>query len=224
MTVVWAGMATLPERAGSRAMAIDSLIGQVDRLILSPGKNGDQAKFLGCAEAPDVFLGVDDDLIYPPDYVERVMFWLDHYPDAILSFHGWISGPKGEHEENFRCMEELKGPVEVDVVGTGVCAFRVQTIRPHPNDFEGPNQADLWLSLRAEREHITRVVMPHPGRWLGYTEWPHTIWHDTAHNMGGSLDAGESKRAALYHLLPMLNARHKREAEEREAQEASEEE
>jgi hypothetical protein len=158
-----------------------------------------------------VFIGVDDDLIYPPDYVERILIGLNEFPAAIVSFHGWVADSEGQHVENYRCMEFLGGPADVDVVGTGVCAFRVSTIRPRPDDFKLPNQADLWLALRAEREGIRRVVLPHPARWLGYTEWPHTIWHDTAYDIGGPLDAGESKRCALYELLPLLNERHDRE-------------
>lgn len=206
MTVVWAGMATLPERAGSRAMAIDSLIGQVDRLILSPGDKGDQQKFAGCGEAPDVFLGVDDDLIYPPNYVEDVLRWLNDYPDSIVSYHGWVAGDGGEHAENYRCMEAVNSVLPVDVVGTGVCAFRVEAIRPTLADFPKPNQADLWLAVKAIRDNVPRLVLPHPERWFGYTEWPHTIWHDTAYNIPGpdALNAGESKRAALQELLPLL--------------------
>jgi hypothetical protein len=203
-------MATLPERAGSRNMAIDSLIGQVDRLIVSPGDAGDQMKFAACADAPDVFIGVDDDLIYPPDYVSRILRWLSEYPECLLSFHGWVADDSGKHAQNYRCMEDLAQPVEVDVVGTGVCAFHVSTIRPLLEDFPHPNQADLWLALKAERLGVTRIVMPHPERWLGYTEWPHTIWHDTAYTVGGRLDAGESRRAALLELVPLLNARHGR--------------
>lgn len=206
MTTVWAGMATLPERAGSRAMAVESLIGQVDRLIITPGGAGDQEKFAACADAPDVFLGVDDDLIYPPDYVQNILRWLHDYPDSIVSYHGWVAGHGGEHVENFRCMEAVNSVIPVDVVGTGVCAFRVETIRPRPDDFKGPNQADLWLAIKAQRENVPRVVLPHPERWFGYTEWPHTIWHDTAYNIPGpdALNAGESRRAALAEFLPML--------------------
>ena len=206
MTAVWAGMATLPERAGSRAMAIDSLIGQVDRLIVTPGKKGDQQKFAACAEAPDVFLGVDDDLIYPPDYVETTLKWVREYPDSIVSYHGWVAGDGGEHVENYRCMEAVEDVQGVNVVGTGVCAFRVAAIRPLPADFPHPNQADLWLAVKAIRANVPRIVVPHPERWFGYTEWPHTIWHDTAYNVPGvdSLNANESRRAALHELLPLL--------------------
>ncbi|HET6917174.1 MAG TPA: hypothetical protein VFH56_13865 [Acidimicrobiales bacterium] len=187
-------------------MAVDSLIGQVDRLILSPGGAGDQMKFAAAAEAPDVFLGVDDDLIYPPDYVETTLRWLADYPDAIVSYHGWVAGNGGEHAENFRCMEAVNSLVGVDVVGTGVCAFRVEAFRPRPEFFKHPNQADLWLAIAAQERGVPRYVLPHRERWFGYTEWPHTIWHDTAHNVPGAdaLNAGESKRAALQELLPLL--------------------
>jgi hypothetical protein len=204
-------MATLPERAMSRAAVVDSLIGQVDQLIISSGDAGDQMKFAACANAPDIFLAVDDDLIYPPDYVATTLAWLDKYPDRIISYHGWVAGAHGDHIENYRCMEALDDPREVDVAGTGVCAFHISTIRPLIEDFRGPNQADLWLAILAERKGVGRVVVPHPERWFGYTEWPRTIWHDTAQRLGGRFDANETKAVALPELLGLLTERRKLE-------------
>lgn len=207
-------MATLNDRAGSRSTAVNSLIGQVDRLTLTNGeKIGDAAKFASCANAPDVFLGVDDDLIYPPDYVKVTLGWLREFPGCVVSYHGWVAGKDGDHAENYRCMEELAEPVDVDVVGTGVCAFSVSTIRPMMADFPLRNQADLWFALKAEREGIRRVVVPHPERWFGYTEWPRTIWTDTAFKTGSPLDGSEAKRAALRELLPLVELRHPLEPE-----------
>lgn len=204
---IWAGMATLPERAMSRAAVVDSLIPQVDQLIISSGDAGDQMKFAACANAPDIFFAADDDLIYPAEYVSTTLAWLKRYPRHIVSYHGWVAGKDGDHVENYRCMEPLLEPKEVDVIGTGVCAFHVSTIRPLLKDFKGANQADLWLAILAEKQGIPRVVVPHPDRWFGYTEWPHTIWHDTAYEVGGRYDASRTKRGALKELLPLLRER-----------------
>ena len=199
MTEIWAGLATLSERAGSRNMTIDSLLPQVDRLIVTLGDElGDQAKFAACPYAPGVFLGVDDDLMYPPDYVNRILAGLERYPGCIVTFHGWTMDENGERVDNYRCLEKVAEDVDVHVAGTGVCAFHVDTIRPTLSDFESKN-ADVWLSLKAARMGVRRVVLAHPDRWFGYYEpmGSRTMWTESAYKTGSSLDASEGRDRAV---------------------------
>jgi len=206
MTEVWAGLATLSERAGSRAMSIDSLLPQVDRLIVTLGDTlGDQAKFAACPVAPGVFLGVDDDLVYPPDYVATILAGLERHPGCIVSFHGWTMDAEGERVDNYRCLAKVEDDVQVHVAGTGVCAFHVDTIRPTPADFE-TNSADIWLALKAARMSVPRVVLAHPARWFGYYEplGSRTIWTESAHQTGSSLDASASRDKAIATLAAIV--------------------
>jgi hypothetical protein len=220
---VWAGMATLPERAGSRMMAIDSLLPQVDRVIVADGsERGDQAKFLACADAPGdtVFLGVDDDLIYPADYVQMILAGLDRYPGCIVSFHGWRMDNTGEcYTENYRCLENVWDDAEVHVAGTGVCAFHLDTIRPLMDDFESVN-ADIWLAVRAQQLGIRRMVLSHRSYWLGYAQMPGTlrdldgsetpladsIYTHTRYKTGTPLDGSTGFEDATSRLHGMLYA------------------
>lgn len=175
MTEIWAGMATVTGREDLRSMAVNSILPQVDRLIVANGdERGDQVKFLGCEHAPQdtVWVGLDDDLIYPPDYAETLIEGLERYPDSIVSFHGWTISEDGEcYAENYRCLENVWDDVEVHVAGTAVCAFRLSTIRPVMADFESVN-ADVWLAVRAQERGIRRVVLAHPSYWLGYSQLP----------------------------------------------------
>ncbi len=175
MPNIVAGMATITGREELRAIAVNSLVGQVDALLVANGdEGGDQMKFAGCRYAPadTIWLGVDDDLIYPPDYVQTILDGLDRHPGAIVSFHGWRFSSEGEpYEENYRCLERVVDEPEVHVVGTGVCAFHLDTIRPAMADFETIN-ADVWLSLRAQQRGVLRFVLPHPSYWLGYAQLP----------------------------------------------------
>lgn len=222
MTQVWAGMATLADRAGTRALAIDSIIGQVDRLIVAAGDTrGDQAKFLGCAEAPDdaIFLGVDDDLIYPADYVTTILRGLRAYPNSIVSFHGWRMNEKGDtYAENFRCLENVWDDEQVHVAGTGVCAFRLSTIRPTLDMFESIN-ADVWLSLRAQERGIPRVALAHPSYWIGYAQLPgvgsdgddgkplaRSVYAHTRHKTGTKLDGSAGFERATKRLHELIYA------------------
>lgn len=208
MSEVWAGMATLRDRAGLRAIAVTSLLPQVDRLIVADGETrGDQAKFLAVRDAPDdaIFLGVDDDLFYPPDYVENIVAGLERHPGCIVSFHGWTMNQAGERIDNYRCLEAVWDDVDVHVAGTGVCAFRIETIRPLMADFESVN-ADVWLALRAEERRIRRVVLSHPSFWLGYGQMPmaRTVYTHTAYETGTPLDSSAGRNRAVALLADLL--------------------
>lgn len=192
-------------------MAVNSLLPQVDRLIIADGvERGDQAKFLGCAEAPEdvVFLGVDDDLIYPPDYVETIVIGLQRHPGCIVTFHGWSMNKAGEcYAENYRCLENVWDDVQVQVPGTGVCAFRIATVRPSMADFETVI-ADVWLGLKAQQEGIPCWVLSHPSYWLGYAQMPmgRTLYTHTRHETGSKLDGSAGFRKATGQLHENLLA------------------
>lgn len=221
MTQVWAGMATITGREETRAMAANSILSQVDRLVIANGdERGDQAKFLGCADAPDdvIWIGIDDDLIYPSDYVDAIVAGLERYPGSIVSFHGWKMDEAGEcYVENFRCLENVWDDVPVHIAGTGVCAFRLDTIRPVMADFESVN-ADVWLSLRAEERQIPRVVLAHQSYWLGYSQLPgkvtaspdgavtlaDSVYTHTRYKTGTSLDGSVGFESATSQLRTLL--------------------
>lgn len=207
MSEVWAGMATLLERAGSRTMAVESLLPQVDRLVISPGdERGVDAKYDACHVAPDdaIFLGVDDDLLYPPDYVETTLRWLNEFPGCIVAYHGFTIDRDGERADNYRCLDALDEAVHVHVVGSGVCAFRLSTIRPLPEHFPVRGGADPWLALLAEQRGVPRIVVPHPDRWFGYTEWRRTMWTETSGRTGSALDGSVAMRKACARLVELL--------------------
>lgn len=209
MTEIWAGLATLSERAGSRNMTIDSLLPQVDTLTVSLGdRRGDQAKFAACAYAPGVFLGVDDDLVYPSNYVRTILDGLDRHPGCIVSFHGWTMDSHGQRIDNYRCLEKLDEDVQVHVAGTGVCAFHVDTIRPLMADF-GSLNADAWLALKAARMGVPRFVLAHPDRWFGYYEpmGSRTLWTESAYKTGSELDCSEGRDSALAALAEIVRDR-----------------
>lgn len=218
MTQVWAGMATITGREELRALAANSILSQVDRLVIANGdERGDQAKFLGCEHAPEdtIWIGIDDDLIYPPDYVESIVAGLDRYPCSIVSFHGWKMNAEGEcYVENYRCLENVADDTQVHVAGTGVCAFHLATIRPVMADFESVN-ADVWLAVRAEERGIDRFVLAHPSYWIGYAQLPgkfdlgstplaQSVYTHTRYKTGTSLDGSEGFERATAQLRTLI--------------------
>lgn len=115
----------------------------------------------------------DDDLIYPPDYFERLLAGAEKHK-AIVSFHGWnlrkrITDYYKARSERFICIHEVKEDVEADVIGTGVCLFE-KAILP---DFEKTydhfpygGAADIHLSHFAKTKGVKRVVLAHEKDWI----------------------------------------------------------
>jgi hypothetical protein len=207
VTQVWATMATIPERAGARAMAVESLLPQVDRLIITFGhEKGDQVKFDCCAEARDVFiLGVDDDLVYPPDYVERTIAGLQDYGfGAVVGYHGFTINQDGGREDTYRVLGDVEERVQVDVIGTGVVGFHSDALNLTPADFPTRNAAMFWVALKAARLGLPLVILPHQERWFpAYVEHQRTMWSETFEATGSHFDYSNTMQEPLRELIAL---------------------
>lgn len=207
MTQVWATMATVPERAGARAMAVESLLPQVDRLIVTFGHElGDQVKFDCCAEARDVYiLGVDDDLVYPRDYVSQTVAALKDYGGgAVVGWHGFTINQDGDRVDTYRCLGAVDERVQVDVIGTGVVGFYSDALNLTLRDFPTPNAAMFWVAAKAEALGVPRIVLPHPERWFpAYVEHQQTMWSDTDARTGSKFDYSATMQDPLSRLIAL---------------------
>jgi hypothetical protein len=204
MSEIWAGMATLPERAGARAMAIESLLPQVDHLHVAFGHEAGLAiKLTVCEHASGVYLGVDDDLVYPPDYVQALLAGLERHPRSVVGFHGYRVDVHGRRSENYRCLDAVGEDVQVDVLGSGVIAFRLDELRVTPADVPDPQGAEFWISILAEQAGLARWVLAHPARWFTYTEHERTMWNETEAQTGSFLDYSEARDRALHYYVEL---------------------
>ncbi|SLN57107.1 hypothetical protein ROA7450_02966 [Roseovarius albus] len=90
----------------------------------------DAGKFAFPAEKDDVVFTIDDDIIYPKDYIERMLQFADKVDLEQNSIgyqaHAWVFKKRfGKHGwRNFLFGKECKKIIKVDVLGTGtVCAM-----------------------------------------------------------------------------------------------------
>lgn len=194
---VTANIATYKPRIENWSLerAIDSLIGQVDEvrvycndlppsslinkysgqniLFVYNGRNlTDNGKFffLEDLKEPEIYLTCDDDLIYPPDYVKRMVEAISHYK-CIVSFHGRQLLGKGlsyyTGHKSFHCLHGVIHDEMVDVVGTGVCGFDTRYFHPKGLSFS-PDQkmSDLIFSLEATKQGKQMGVISHAPNWI----------------------------------------------------------
>jgi hypothetical protein len=114
-----------------------------------------------------LLVAVDDDTVYPPEFLETLLTWHRRYPDHTLGYRGWRV-PKTMRWEDapFVYGTEIRSPEPVDVV-TGVWGLAVQ-----PRFFDGsvfdassaPPEAffvdDVWFNGNLARRGVPKFVIP----------------------------------------------------------------
>lgn len=193
---VVAGMASIPGREATLDLAIDSLINQVDhifvylnnhdevpRTLLSREKVSvfrsqdhgdlrDNGKFFALQYlAQDVFFfSVDDDIIYPQDYVWRLVSALKSYGlGAAVGVHGVIY-PRFPATFFSRSVvhfqQSLDQDLAVSVLGTGTTAFHTSVVNPKLADFGDGGIADLRLGSFLKDNCVPAIAVARPEKWL----------------------------------------------------------
>ena len=187
-----AGIASVPEREQSLERTLRSIAPQVDRVSLSLNgykrwpsfldefpnvravvrdvNGGDAEKFAEVDDWDGIVVTCDDDLLYPPDYVARLLEGLDrHGHDKLVGFHGGTTlGWNGKHsaatEKVIRCLGDLdQDDTDVNVLGTGTLAFDARYVPVWRDVFRYPNMADVHLACHARTFGIPMVALRSPG-------------------------------------------------------------
>ena len=193
-------MATLPDRAAAAVEAVMSVYPFVDavRVFVANRKQvprvlaaldrvsfafadetdnlGDGGKFFWAAEDAAQFayhLTIDDDILYPPDYAQRMVATIEQHGDRVLAgvhcvtvkqplrrYYAWES--KYTHHFHW----PLVTPFAAHVIGTGTLAYATRTFNVSLDDIRHRNMADMWIALRALRLGLPRVCVPRPAHWL----------------------------------------------------------
>ena len=191
------GIATMPSRTHTFTRALDSILPQVDRLFvffdkttavpaawlghpkieaLLParyGELGGGGKFLGAElqAGPCLYFCFDDDIRYPPTYVERLTHALRrHFMRAVVGVHGvYFQAPHlsyRQHRRIYHLASELSADVCVDALGTGTIAFHTGRFRFDPRRWPHVNMDDLMIAIEAVKQQLPRVCIRRPQGFL----------------------------------------------------------
>ena len=191
---VIAGMATISNREDSMIDAALSIVNQVDHLHIylndykdipdvktdritfhnAPvGDLGDSGKFYGKQYPHESYFSIDDDLIYPSDYVEVTLNHLKVYP--IISYHGRVMKPAliqtyygNGLQQSYHMGSNIDNFYPVHIGGTGVMAQRKNNFSYL--DCKEPNMSDIWFGLYAQYNKMPIVVAPHSKEWIQLTD------------------------------------------------------
>ncbi len=121
----------------------------------------------------DIILAVDDDNIYPAEFLETFWQYSQKLPDAALSLRGWPM-PRSLRWKDSREFKgtEISQPVLTDVItGCGGIMVKPKFFDAGFFAYDGaPKQAffvdDIWICGNLARRNIPKYVIPFRGRYV----------------------------------------------------------
>lgn len=141
----------------------ECIIPEIDRTDLG------KFHFLHSIKEHELYLSCDDDILYPPDYVQVIK--RHSHLGSILTFHGRILNPLGNPKSYYRgghsvysFLDPCPTSAQVHVPGTGVTAIFTDDAEIDVIPSDAPNcMADLVFANMCQSEiHL----IPHSGNWL----------------------------------------------------------
>lgn len=149
--MIIAQLATFPLRRGIMLETVRAISGQVDQLRIAlneyteipdeltaygnvvaiiPERNiKDVGKFFFDVAPDDIIFTIDDDISYPPDYIERTLAQADAMglDDHVFGYQGnaWVYKKDKDAMgwRNYLFFKECNAIIELDIIGTGTACF-----------------------------------------------------------------------------------------------------
>lgn len=132
---------------------------------------------------PSIVISVDDDIIYPPDYVEQLVAALDQVNGrAVVGVHGRVFlPPHRSYARDVWCSAFFSKSAEMrhmHELGAGTCCFRSDVLDIDPRIWKRYNMEDIYLAIEAQRRGLPRLSIPRALNWLRpYAEnQPDSLW------------------------------------------------
>ena len=201
MDKIICGLATVIGREEALKDTVLSIINQVDKLIIYQNgykqifdylnnekievyssidtgiDMGDAGKFYKLSDyTNNYYLSIDDDLIYPTDYVSNIIDNLKNYNNSvIITHHGRILKINAlsyykDSKLKLRCLDNVESHQAVHFPGTGVMGFHTSKVKITFNYFKIPNMGDIWVGLYARENSVPIIVAPHKTGWIKHSD------------------------------------------------------
>lgn len=123
---------------------------------------------------------VDDDIIYPEDYIESHVAWLKRFDNKVITgYHGAVL-PVGSPIQSWQEYKEkrrvhwfrrgLSVPLPVQIVGTGTMGYHVDFVRFDYKKFQYQRMVDLFVAAHAQHHSIPMITPPRIDDWMAPIE------------------------------------------------------
>ncbi|MEY4323156.1 MAG: hypothetical protein RL410_937, partial [Actinomycetota bacterium] len=222
------GLTSFPPREEQLKIAIKSLVDQSDciKLYLNEyteipswlsdfptvhtslpvyGDIKEVGKFAQLDDIEGYIATVDDDIIYPTDYIARSVLRLEQYQrKVIIGVHAVTFNPLNPHYLSdrtvFHFKEALGSPTPGETMGSGTTTYHTSVIKFTRDDFPIIGHADLFIGKKSVNEGVPLICVDRPENWLVEIDTPKEsrLYQTNKANM----DANEAMFAEQ--LLPEL--------------------
>jgi hypothetical protein len=146
-------------------------------------------KFYELDKSDGYFLTVDDDLIYPPNYVEYMIAKCKEYGNTkVITLHGRnfnvfpIKSYYAKASERYSCLHHVGKNASVQFGGTGVMCFHTDLLKLPIDYFKYPNMADVWVGKYCYENNIEILCVRHESGYIGYIPQTTTIYDVESRN------------------------------------------
>jgi len=193
---VVASIATLPARVHLLSRVVAAILPQVDHLnvffdghenvppCLLPhlhkvtlayaadyGALHGSGKFLWAEKSVGYHLTIDDDLLYPPNYVSQMIAAIErHQRRAVICVLGrrFLTPILKDFYQSpmlgFSADAELVVDLHVHLPGSGTVAWHTDTFKIAPS--RTPFQDDMHVALTARRQNVSIIALARPTSWV----------------------------------------------------------
>lgn len=125
--------------------------------------------FLDKYTEPVYYFTLDDDIIYPANYVDSTIMQIEKV-NAIITYHGRLLKAKGVNyyrgHKSYHCSQMNSEFIKIHVPGTGVTAFRTDYFKPSLEDMRDDKMADLLFAEQAAKSGKDIYLGLKPPAWF----------------------------------------------------------
>jgi hypothetical protein len=144
---------------------------------------------------PTVVAIVDDDIMYPPDYIDRLVDQLQQVDgQALVGVHGRLFTPPHRSYVKDALTLNFSAPIprstQVHELGTGTCAFISSLLDVDPRKFDRFDMDDIVIAIEAQRRSLPRIAIARVARWLK----PYALWQSDSLWTKTKIDDTEQSR------------------------------
>jgi hypothetical protein len=139
---------------------------------------GASAKFFWADKVHGYHFTIDDDIVYPADYVRYCIQKIEQYHRAaVVGFHGVLfkddvmaytaSSKKFRFRKSlFNFRSALDNDRSVHTLGTGVMAYHTDTIKVSIKDFLTRSMDDIYWGILAQMQHVPLICIQRSADYL----------------------------------------------------------
>lgn len=220
--MIVANLATYPPRRAHVIAVVRNLAAQVDRLnivlneysepleelaafsnvvqVVPPKDTKDTGKFLPVVDKDDTVFLVDDDLVYPKDYVAAGLAAIRGFPDTphVFGYHGctyrrprpslsrkrlrqwWTYDPAriAEYRKVIPFQSGRSKAYRVDQIGTGTAIVKGRDLPPFSYMESSQSFVDVRLAKWCFENGVVQVVLPKAAGWIQSVAFDQSIYID----------------------------------------------